>query len=120
MSNMNVKSLLTNACCPKCGQQLKTSDIKGYGFLCENCDENFYTIEVKVPHGELSTISIKMSSEQFTKLLHELNNLCSKYGCSFLGHDDEMDYTDFGWEDGFPESQIMNDFTEELESLIKR
>ena len=38
----------TSARCPKCGKQLYTSDIPGYSFVCEECDENFYTISSKL------------------------------------------------------------------------
>lgn len=31
--------------CPKCGQQLKPSDVDGYEFVCVECDENFYKFE---------------------------------------------------------------------------
>lgn len=36
-----------HAVCPKCGHFLEPSDLKEYKFLCKNCDENFYSIEVK-------------------------------------------------------------------------
>lgn len=34
------------AYCPKCYGTLEKSDLKDYDFLCLNCDENFYNIEV--------------------------------------------------------------------------
>ena len=36
----------TNKYCLKCGSQLLVSDLKEYKFLCLECDENFYSIEV--------------------------------------------------------------------------
>ena len=33
--------------CPKCGKYLYNSDIKSYEYICYNCEENFYGIEVK-------------------------------------------------------------------------
>lgn len=33
--------------CPHCGKQLIESDLKDYKYLCINCDENFYKIEVE-------------------------------------------------------------------------
>lgn len=33
-------------CCPRCGEPLNLSDVEGYTFVCKNCDENFYGIEV--------------------------------------------------------------------------
>lgn len=40
----------TSAICPKCGRELRTSDINGYSFVCEDCDENFFTIEIMNYH----------------------------------------------------------------------
>ena len=31
--------------CPKCYGELKPSDVKGYEFVCYECDENFYKVE---------------------------------------------------------------------------
>lgn len=36
-----------HAICPKCGHHMVKSDLPDYSFLCENCDENFYSMEVK-------------------------------------------------------------------------
>ena len=35
------------ATCPRCGYPLVRSDLEDYDFLCVNCDENYYSIEVK-------------------------------------------------------------------------
>ena len=32
--------------CPRCGTPLKPSDLPEYFYLCETCDENFYSIEI--------------------------------------------------------------------------
>lgn len=37
----------TNKKCPKCGEQLNKSDVKGYDYVCLECDENFYKGEVE-------------------------------------------------------------------------
>ena len=37
--------------CPKCGKDLAPSDVGGYAYLCTNCDENFYHIEVDETDG---------------------------------------------------------------------
>lgn len=37
----------TFALCPRCGKPLWTSDIDGYKYVCFDCNENFYGIEVK-------------------------------------------------------------------------
>ena len=38
---MNKKEYL----CPRCGKPLSKSDVKGYEFVCYDCDENFYRVE---------------------------------------------------------------------------
>lgn len=43
-------------CCPKCGKPLSVSDVKGYPFVCLNCDENFYLFEVAWKDAEETTI----------------------------------------------------------------
>jgi len=32
--------------CLKCGERVFETDLKGYPFVCLNCDENKFTIEV--------------------------------------------------------------------------
>ena len=44
----NYKLLITNIKCPRCGEQLCISDLIGYAYLCENCDENMYLSECEV------------------------------------------------------------------------
>ena len=46
-------SLPTNKYCRRCGCRVYTSDIKGYKYLCKNCDENMYSFEV-CKKGELN------------------------------------------------------------------
>lgn len=41
------KKFGTKKSCPHCGKQLIESDLKDYKYLCINCDENFYKIEVE-------------------------------------------------------------------------
>lgn len=38
---------MDDAKCPRCGSQLYPSDVGGYRYVCHECDENFYGIEVK-------------------------------------------------------------------------
>lgn len=45
-TDLKKKFKKVNAICPKCGHKLVKSDLEEYKFLCENCDENFYGIEV--------------------------------------------------------------------------
>lgn len=39
LSNETVK-------CPKCKEDLSPSDVRGYRYVCHNCDENFFECEV--------------------------------------------------------------------------
>ena len=42
-----IKRLKTNITCPYCGKELFKSDLPDYDYVCENCNENFYTTETK-------------------------------------------------------------------------
>lgn len=42
-----IEKLKTNVVCPQCGKELFKSDLPDYDYVCENCDENFFTIETK-------------------------------------------------------------------------
>lgn len=37
----------TDKCCPRCKTTLYCSDLPDYDYVCPECDENFYNIEVK-------------------------------------------------------------------------
>ena len=37
--------------CPKCGKDLAPSDVAAYAYVCFDCDENFYHIEVDETDG---------------------------------------------------------------------
>lgn len=43
------------AVCPRCGKALeKETEVDGYPFVCTECDENFYSIEVDfIPESEV-------------------------------------------------------------------
>lgn len=111
---------LTNATCPRCGKQLKTSDVENFAFFCERCGELVAVNEVKQIWDEdnLLEISIEMSEEKYQKCEPELMALTDKYKCAFLGHDDVFGYTDFGWEEKFSDDKIVNRFVNELETII--
>ena len=83
-----MRTFLTNAICPKCGNFLKTSDIEGYGFVCDDCDENFYSIETNVPFDDYFEISVKMTADKYKKHEEKLRELVEKYDCDFLGFDE--------------------------------
>ena len=43
----NKNDLMTVCNCPKCQNKLLISDLIDYTYLCDNCDENYYYIEVE-------------------------------------------------------------------------
>lgn len=42
-----LKRLSTDKKCPKCGKTLYLSDIEDYSYMCTECQENYYDIEVE-------------------------------------------------------------------------
>ena len=108
----------TSARCPKCGKQLYTSDIDGYSFVCKECDENFYTMEVLDCMADLWEINFPMSEESCERNLSQIQGISEKYNCDFLGYDDVAGIMDIGWENSFPESSILNKFVKEIEKTM--
>lgn len=88
-----MKSYITNGTCPKCGKQLYTSDVESYTFVCHECDENYYGIEVKKILGDWFEVSIVMTSNMFESNLDKIkkafkdacfigfDETCREYGC---------------------------------------
>ena len=42
-----VKAIKTDKRCPRCNAQLYLSDLPDYEYVCVECEENFYDMEVK-------------------------------------------------------------------------
>ena len=110
----------TSARCPKCGKQLYTSDVDGYSFVCKECDENFYTVEIKECLADYWEINFPASLDDWERNLSQWKEICDKYNCDFLGYDNIAELMDIGWESGFPESEILNKFVKEIENQLKR
>lgn len=115
-----MKIYRTSARCPKCGKQLYTSDIDGYSFVCKECDENFYTIEVVNCMADFWKINIPIPLETFKEKLSYLKEISNKYNCDFLGYDSTAKLLDIGWKNSFPGSSILNQFVKEIEATLKR
>ena len=111
-------TFLTSGICPRCGCQLHTSDLASYGFVCHRCEENFYTIEVKKNNADFFEINVKLSAEEFEKKEAELSKIAEKYNCDFFGYDEFCAFNDYGWEKGFPDSEIINSFVNDIKSVI--
>lgn len=53
--NAYTKPFRSNVKCPRCGDLLYRSDLPQYAYVCYDCDENFFDVEVvhgEVPHGD--------------------------------------------------------------------
>ena len=66
---MKPKTYFTNQRCPRCGGMLRTSDLPEYSFVCPECDENFYGIEVTKDRP--STYTIKSCCQSVKSFLDE-------------------------------------------------
>lgn len=105
----------TNAVCPRCGKHLYTTDVYGYSFTCNYCDENFYSIEVRKVDSETLIISIPMSAESYKENQRKLENIFKIYDCDFLGFNYLCNTMDIGWDlfkipekdRVFPDSNVM-------------
>lgn len=115
-----MKTYGTSAVCPKCGKQLYTSDIDGYSFVCEECDENFYMIETKENLADYWEINFPLTLDDWERNLSQLQEICDKYNCELLRYDNIAELMDVGWENGFPKSEILNKFIKEIENQLKR
>lgn len=77
-----VKIYQTNVTCPKCGAMLFTSDVSDYSFICMDCDENFYSSEVKLPQTGEMTFSVPLKKSLKPEAFVEAYQLvCKKNQC---------------------------------------
>lgn len=111
-------TFLTSGICPRCGCLLHTSDIEGYSFVCHRCEENFYTMEVKRNNADFFEINVKLSAEEFKKKELELRKIAEKYNCDFFGYDEVCHFNDYGWGKGFPDSETINGFVNDIKAVI--
>ena len=107
--------------CPRCGKyKMEVSSVPGYAFTCTECDEDFYTFEIKKPGSDISNengevvpmleltfpfkeISPKRYSEQ-------LQGICDKNDIDYLGFDEydpEGRVLDIGWVESMPDSDTI-------------
>ena len=99
-----------------------------YHIKGKDCNKNFYTKEVKDTFAEywdevtestkqLWEINIPVAKENQEKMVFKWKELAKKYHCDFLGFD--MIYNrveiDIGWENGFPECDILNQIIKDIE-----
>lgn len=87
-------------CCPKCGKPLSVSDVKGYPFVCLDCDENFYQFEA-VWNDETGFVCPKCGNTEcftaFSVVLH---------GPTLI-HPDGWNWFGIGFDAELPDYSIM-------------
>lgn len=109
----------TNAVCPKCGRYLHTTDIYGYSFVCMECNENFFTIEVSSVQSDTLEIEIPISEKKYIRVNNKLKKLAAEYKCSFLGYDAECNIMDIGWDvSHIPDNDVLYRVALELNSIL--
>ena len=91
------REYFTNARCPRCNTQLLLSAVDDYPLYCEQCNEDFYGIEVREILGDFFEVSIYMSREEFYAMLDRIKEAFPD--ACFIGYDDMMGVCDIGFED---------------------
>lgn len=106
-----LRDLRTNVQCPRCKKvyHMTLSPIKDYSLTCEECDEDFYGIEIKEFLGEYFEIYINMTMEEYENIREELKDKFKN--ASFIGYDNEVKVCDISYEN-IPEEK-------ELKEIIK-
>ena len=112
-----MKTYQTNAVCPKCGKQLLTTDIPAYAFVCPDCDENFYGIEIMDYFGDEFEISAECTKDVFSENLDKLKNLLPDHLMNFIGYDEEVHMVDFGFSIILSSNEVLP-FVNALESIL--
>ena len=93
---MNKRSYTLNTKCPKCGEWLLLSPVDDYCLYCENCEEDFYSIEVHKIMGDWFEVTVDMSIDEYKTMLESIKE-SFKDAC-FIGYDDTMGVCDIGFE----------------------
>lgn len=101
-----MREYITNAHCPRCHKMLRLSPVTDYVFYCEECDEDFYGIEVNDIRGDFFEISPVMSYEEYQKSLPEIKK--NFKDAIFIGFDDVMEVCDISFDD-FPSSKRIKE-----------
>ena len=110
----------SSAICPKCGAVMRTGNAKNYNFSCDCCKGRFRSNSIKESSDDIFSISISARPIDFETHEKQLLELSDKYNCSFFGYDDMCFLIDIGWENGYPEYQVMYSFLKEVNEIIGR
>ena len=117
MKNKIIPRIRTTACCPKCGKELLLSNLPDYTFQCEECDEDFYRMEVKEFNGDFFEISFTQPYRNYFEENESLlQAIADKYNVPYLGFDELIGFVDFGFEE-IPSSETIHTIRQELGSF---
>ena len=108
-STKNKKLFLTNEKCPRCGKQLVTSDLDGYSFLCKDCDENFYSMEVAKPQNKF-VIYIPIFEKKFLDNLNnmKIQNIIEKYQAKSFAYNSQTNKLEITFDEMLGTNEMTN------------
>lgn len=110
-----MRKYITNFTCPKCGRKLFTSDLEEYAFVCTDCDENFYRMEVRQHIGDMYEVRVPCPADRYRKCWKQLALTSTIAGCDFMVFDDSKEAVVFQWKD--PANEQIRTVQARLEDL---
>ena len=106
---------LTNCSCPKCRKPLYLSDIEGYSFVCKNCDENFYSMEVSC-NSVFFKVLWGATREEYENNLSKLRQIRTKCNAQVLSYDILNKEISICW-GNLPDSNVINNFIKDMQDI---
>lgn len=105
-----------NVKCPKCKEWMLLSPVTDYSLYCENCDEDFYGIEIKEIYGDWFEVSIDMSIEEYKLMLDSIKEYFED--ACFIGYDEMMGVCDIGF-DNVPDCERVKNIIDFFNLVTK-
>lgn len=106
---MSKRNYTLNVKCPKCGEWLMLSPVDDYCLYCNNCEEDFYSIEIHEILGDWFEVTIDMNYDEYKAMIWSIKENF-KDAC-FIGYDTLMDVCDIGFEN-IPDCNRVKDIIE--------
>ena len=113
------KAYISNCLCPICRNQLFTSDIEEYPFLCITCDEYFYACDVKEISGDFAEISVEATTEELESHESKLQEAVESAEADFFGYDEVVGFIDIGWNEA-PSAKKVHIITKVFDNIQKQ
>ena len=107
---------LTNCCCPKCKKPLYLSDVVGYSFVCKNCDENFYSLEVSCNSAIFFKVYFGATRGEYEKNLTLLRQIRKKHKASVFAYDYLKKQIEICWA-FIPSGDSINEFIRDMQNI---